>query len=448
MKTINALTTSLCMLALIALPLTGCKDHHDHHDHDHASHAHHDHDGHDHGHPHQPPAAKAAASSQPAPAASHDDSKDHADEIRLTSQAMERWNITLAKAGKQQLAEVFTVPARVSYNLDHVAHVGSLVSGRVSAIHARNGDDVTQGSVLLEITSPELGQVQSDYLQKHAAIAIAESTLHIVTTLHDNARKLHQESQGIALSEVQKREADMLMAQASLDSARHALTAVKNQLMLMGMDDASIARLLETRQIDPKLEVRTPITGRVIQRSVTLGEAVSPDRDALLTIANLDTLWVLADVPERYVGKAARQDAVTIHTPGLPDRTVQGQISHIASELDPATRTLEVRIEISRADALLKPGMFVHADITLGQQDEAALAIPESAVQTIDGQSCVFVPIPGEPFTFQKRVVKLGPQVGRLLPVISGLKEGESFVATGSFILKAELGKAGAGHEH
>ncbi len=440
-----AFNLTLASLLAFSLLASGCKDSHNHDHDDHSGHSHAEGDGHDHGPKKPTPAATPAK-----PDAGHDDHNhdDHQDEIRLTPQAIERWNITLAQAKVQPLTETFTVPARVSYNLEAIAHVGSLTSGRVSAIHARTGDQVKQGDVLLEISSPELGQAQSDFLQKRAAITAAESSLRIATTLHDNAKKLHQDTQGIALSEVQKREADMLTADAALKAAHNAIAAAKNHLLLAGMDEPAIHKLIETDSIDPRVLIRSPLTGRVIDRSVAPGEAISADRDALFIIANLDTLWVLADVPESYIGKVEKQGLVTIHAPASPQRKIQGTISHIAPELDPATRTLSVRIEISHAESLLKPGMFVQADITSGDKGAPILAIPESAMQTIEGQPCIFVPVPGEPNTFTKRVIKLGPQVGRLLPVVDGLKEGETFVATGSFILKADLGKSGAGHEH
>jgi cobalt-zinc-cadmium efflux system membrane fusion protein len=94
--------------------------------------------------------------------------------------------------------------------------------------------------------------------------------------------------------------------------------------------------------------------------------------------------------------------------------------------------------------------MFLRAEISssTGEAPPAVIAVPEDAVQTVEGSPSVFVPVKGEKNTFSKRVVAIGPAVGGMVPVLSGLKEGQSIVASGSFILKAEIGKEGAAHEH
>jgi cobalt-zinc-cadmium efflux system membrane fusion protein len=98
----------------------------------------------------------------------------------------------------------------------------------------------------------------------------------------------------------------------------------------------------------------------------------------------------------------------------------------------------------------LRPGMFCRVEISAGEgaAGEAVLAVPDDAVQTVEGGPAVFVPVAGEDDTFAKRAVTVGKPVGGWVPVLSGLKEGEPVVVGGSFILKADLGKSGAAHEH
>ena len=123
----------------------------------------------------------------------------------------------------------------------------------------------------------------------------------------------------------------------------------------------------------------------------------------------------------------------------------------ITPELDQMTRTARVRVEVPNPDAKLLPGMFATAQISaVGSAggDEPVIAVPEEAVQIVEGEPAVFVPVDGEPNTFAKRPVGVGKPIGGLVPIFAGLKEGEKFVARGSFILKAEIGKEGAAHEH
>ena len=133
----------------------------------------------------------------------------------------------------------------------------------------------------------------------------------------------------------------------------------------------------------------------------------------------------------------------------------EGTVAFIAPVVDPTTRTAQVRIEVPRAalgNGAMKPGMFAQVEIVAaepgGAEPVPQVAVPQEAVQTVEGGPAVFVPVAGEPNTFQKRALSVGPAVGGLVPVLAGLVEGERFVEAGSFILKAELGKGSAAHEH
>jgi len=132
---------------------------------------------------------------------------------------------------------------------------------------------------------------------------------------------------------------------------------------------------------------------------------------------------------------------------------IDGTVAFIAPRVDPATRTVQVRIDVATAPGggtTLRPGMFAQAEIATAVAGGAAaqVAVPEDAVQQVAGGPAVFVPVKGEPNTFAKRPVTVGRPVGGMVPVLSGLAPGEEFVSRGSFVLKAELGKEGAAHEH
>src|SRR5262249_27186648 len=118
-------------------------------------------------------------------------------------------------------------------------------------------------------------------------------------------------------------------------------------------------------------------------------------------------------------------------------------------------RTAQVRIDVTQSAGetfRLRPGMFAVAEIAASSPDRASpgavLAIPEEAVQSVEGGTAVFVPVAGEANTYAKRPVTVGAAVGGFVPVLSGLGENEAYVAAGSFILKADLGKSAAKHEH
>lgn len=391
----------------------------------------------------------ASADEQIKPASAEADGKKHADEVKLTPEAMNKYDIKIGPVTKQVLTPTFVAPARVAFNAETMAHVGAAVRGRATEIKARVGDTVKKGDELLAVESPELGQAQSDFLQKRTAVEVALAAIEPAKKAYERARSLHEKSEGIALAEVQKREAELKAFEGAHKSAVAATTAAENALHLMGMDQPAVDVLAKTSEINPRYAIRAPLDGQVIEREVTLGELVSPEKESLLILANMNTLWVLADVPEARLADIAVGAKATVQVSALKGDGFTGTVSQIALSIDPETRSARVRIEVSNGHTTLRPGMFARVWIAMGSKNgEAVLAIPEEAVQTVERESAVFVPVEGEENTFAKRPVEVGSSVGGMVPLLSGLKPGEKLVINGSFILKAELGKNEAAHEH
>jgi cobalt-zinc-cadmium efflux system membrane fusion protein len=414
-------------------------DGHGHHEKDAHGHDEADAHGHDekdgHGHAQEKPAAEG----------------EHGEEVKLTAEGAKKAGIRIETVRKHALVDTIQAPARVTFNAEGMAHVGTPLSGRVSQIKVKIGDKVHEGDALLIVQSPDLGQVQSDYLLQRMAVETAGPAVDLAKAAHERAKALYAESQGIALTEVQKREAEYKASRGAQLAAQAQATAAENRLHLLGMDQQAVQALETSKEITPHYTVRAPIRGQVIEREATLGELVNPDREALLILADMSTLWVLADVPESRLSHVALGAKAQVTVPALPGKPLEGTVTFIAPALDPNTRTVSVRIEIEGNGHGLRPGMFAQAVITESGGDgrhEPVLAIPEEATQWVEGELVVFVPVEGEENTFAKRPVKVGPAVGRLLPVVSGLKEGDPFVAAGSFILKAEHGKSSAEHVH
>jgi cobalt-zinc-cadmium efflux system membrane fusion protein len=385
----------------------------------------------------------------------HDEHDDHAhaehtDEVRLSPEAIQRYGIRVEPAATHTLTPTLLAPARVVYNPEHMAHVGAPLTGRVAEFRARPGDPVQKGDPLLVIESAELGEAQSDFLQKRAAARAAAPAVALARNAHERAAALYDKSQGIALTEVQKREAESRAAEAALLTAQAAATAAENRLRLYGMNDHEIAAVLARDGIDPRLTITAPIAGQVLERAVTLGQRVGPDREALLVLANLETLWVLADVPEMRLAEVSTGAPALVTVGPAGSAPLEGEVAAIAPALDPATRTAQVRVVVRPGPGTLRPGMFARVEIRTQPRGHAArvLAVPDQAVQTVEGGPAVFVPVEGEPGAFARRAITAGRAVGGMVPVLSGLAEGEPYVAAGSFLLKAELGKGSASHEH
>jgi cobalt-zinc-cadmium efflux system membrane fusion protein len=375
----------------------------------------------------------------------------HVDEVKLAPEVIQRYGITIETVSAREMKPTVTAPARVSFNTDAMAHVGSVVKGRAIEIKVRVGDSVKKGDDLLIVESPDLGEAQSDFLQKRTAVSVAESAIEPAKSAAERAKTLYDQSNGISLGELQKRVAEQRAAEGALKTAQAALTAAENKLHLMGMDQRAVETLAKAGVIDPRFTIRAPLDGQVIEREITLGELVAPEKDALLVLANMKTLWVIADVPEAQLRNVAIGAKARVSIPAVSDEAFDGKVSLISPTLDPNTRTAQVRIEVSNGHNL-RPGMFATAQIAAAssstQPAARALSIPEEALQTVEGSPAVFVAVEDEPNTFVKRPVATAKPVGGFVPVLNGLKEGERIVVRGSFLLKAELGKGEAAHEH
>ncbi len=409
------------------------------------------------GHSHGTPAAKAEDHA----GHSHGASKEeHTDEVTLTPDAITRYGIKVEAAQLWALRPTIVAPARVAFNTEAMAHVGSPLRGRAVDVKARLGDMVKAQQELVIVESPELGEAQADFLHKKTAVITAGPAAELSKAAWDRAKGLFEQSQGLSLTEVQKREAEYKAAVASVQAAESAALAAENRLHLLGMTQSAVAELSSKGTLTPRFAIRAAIDGQVVEREVTLGELVSPDRESLMVIADTRTLWVLADVPQETVmGVMLGARAwVTIgslsaaEVAGQPAHRFEGTVSFIAPSIDQSNRTAQVRIDVPATTLMLRPGMFAQAEIVLaasdGSEPAPIVAVPLEAIQTVEGGPAVFVPVHGEPNTFAKRSVKIGLRVGGLVPITSGLIDGEQVVSSGTFILKAELGKAGAAHVH
>ena len=368
--------------------------------------------------------------------------------VQLTPTAIEANGVRVEKAVKRELRPTFRVPAQVAFNKDRMAHVGCPVKGRVAELSVKLGEDVAQGAALFVIESPELGEAQSDYIQKRSAAQTAVAPVDLARNSYERAKGLYEQTQGIALTEVQKRETEYRSSQAVLQAAQTAEQAAANRLQLLGMSPEALARLGAGGVVDPHFTIRAPIAGQVIEREVTLGELVGPEREALLVLADVTRPWVLADVPESKLRDVAVGAQARVLAGAEETHWCEGLVGFISPALDPSTRSVRIRIDVTDRHPELRPGVFAQAEITSAGNHVLAVAVPEGAVQTIEGETVVFVPVADAGGAFEKRAVRVGPAVGDLLPVLSGLGEGESYVAAGTFVLKAELTKGSGGHDH
>jgi cobalt-zinc-cadmium efflux system membrane fusion protein len=331
--------------------------------------------------------------------------------------------IAVATAQTARLAGDIQLVGTVAFHEDHYAVVGPLVAGRVSRLAAGAGDRVKRGQVIAEIESAEVGQARADLLAAKARFAAAEANLRRESDLAD--RKISSE-----------RERELAQAQWATEQAN--VRAAVMRLRAIGLTQSDVDRTQAPRGDEGgAVAMRAPIDGTVIERKVTLGQAVERATDAF-TIADTSHVWVALDLYEKDLFRVSVGQPVELLTESRPGETFRGRVGFIVPVIDPATRTAKVRLEFPNPNGALQAGQLVTAKILAdaGHGAPEVLAIPRSAVEQVDGKAIVFVENSGG---FERRDVLTGRSGGDRVEIRDGLRQGERIAVQGAFLLKSEL---------
>jgi len=310
---------------------------------------------------------------------------------------------------------------KILANENHLAHLSSRVPGRIVSVQANLGDRAGIGDRLLVIDSAELGEAQLGYRKAKARLFVADKSFERAKMLLDRG--------AIGTADYQKRQAEYETAQADLYES-------EEKLHLLGMTEREIARL--TGRKLPHAEVaqvplRAPFAGEVIERNATVGEVVDPNK-VLFTIADLSTLWVQADFPEQQASRLKVGMTIEMRVRAYPGEVFTGRVFYVGAVVDPTTRTVMARSEVTNPDRRLRPEMF--AEVNLLAEEQPMLSVPRAAIQQAGDQRIAFV-VRG-PRRFERREVTIGQESGDYAEVKGGLTEGEEVVTQGSYALKSE----------
>jgi len=343
-------------------------------------------------------------------------------EVHLDADALALSDVSLGVAERVN-AGGLRVTGAITYDQNLVSHVGPKTQGRVTEMRADLGTRVTGGQELAHLESPEVGTTRAELGESEALLAIAQETFDRETRL---------EAQGVS----SRRE--VLVAEAALRTIEARRRSAEERLRLYGAP---------AHGDGGHFDVVAPYDGVVVERHAARGEVVGPE-DQLFTIADLNRLWIELDVFERDFSRVAVGQAVDVTTAAWPGRSFPARIVYVGDILDARSRTARARVEIDNRDGALKPGMFATAFVrTAGA--ETVVGVPRDAVQNVEGSDIVWVP-GDEPGAFVATPVLLGEELpGGMVEIVSGLREGDAFVVTGAFTLKAELAKGEfGGHGH
>jgi cobalt-zinc-cadmium efflux system membrane fusion protein len=227
-------------------------------------------------------------------------------------------------------------------------------------------------------------------------------------------------------------------AAAVLAAAKASVVAAESELAALGSGAESGG--------GASMNLRAPVSGVVLERRAVLGRFVEAG-EMLFRVGELSRVWVTVHAFERDAVRVNVGSTAEVILPAFPGREFAGSVTLVGTEVEAASRTLPVRIEVANPDGLLKPGMSVTARLVVGTPGDAVLVVPAVSLQRLHNDWVVFIPR-GET-AFEARQVGRGRDLGNSVEVLSGLTAGETVVVDGAFLLKAEAEKAsGGGEEH
>jgi membrane fusion protein, heavy metal efflux system len=303
----------------------------------------------------------------------------------------------------------------VAYNGFHTTPVITQVSGPVVRIIATPGQKVRARQPLLYVSSPEYSQLRVSFLKARTASALADKN-------YQRARDLYQHH-AIA-------ERDLLQAESDHNQAQADLQASEQGLRVVGVPSPET---VAKSTLTPEIPVLAPIAGEVVERSVAPGQVVQAGTTQCFTISDMRTVWVLANVYQNDLAFVHQGDLVTIQTDAYAT-SFPGKISYLGAALDPATHTLQARIDTDNPGERLKKDMYVTVIIQAGAITNALL-VPDAAVLR-DSENQPFVYAVVGQNQFGRRQVTLGESHNGKTEILSGLHAGESVVGDGSLFLQ------------
>src|SRR5581483_4338763 len=258
------------------------------------------------------------------------------------------------------LTRTLRLTGAVAYNNFRTTPVITQVSGPVSRIVVVPGQHVKQGEPMLYVASPDYSQLRTNYLKAKDAYALAQKAYARAQDLYQHKAIAEQVLEQAASAEVQ--------AGGDLASAQAALK-------VLGITDPDALV-----QAPPTFEVpvKAPIGGEVVEQDVAVGQLIQPGSTQCFMLSDTSNVWVLVNVYQNDLPFVRVGDAVSIHTDAYP-QVFRGRISYVAASLDPATRTLQARIETANPGEKLKKDMYVTATVSAGKISQA-IVLPDAAV--------------------------------------------------------------------
>lgn len=345
--------------------------------------------------------------------------------------------VELEIVAPQQIAGAIAATGKVLVPEDRVASIGPVHEGRIVNLYAGQGSVVRKGQKLAELESADIDQAEADYLKALAdyenATRTSAAEVKFAQANYDRTKMLYEKTI-TAGKNLQQAEHDLELAKAtaasSVAGARVAMANARRHLLILGLKDSAIDALASKPNLASVFSLNAPISGVVVERNATVGATVGSDA-SVFKIIDTSSVWVDANVFEKDLGRVRRGQEVRVTVPAFPGVAFAGRVILISSVVNPETRGVQVRTEVSNADGRLKPDMFANVEIVTDVR-RAAISLPESAVLDDGGHKVVFVQTDKG---YEKHIVTTGIQNGDRVEILDGLQAGDKVVVKGNYLL-------------
>ena len=341
--------------------------------------------------------------------------------IPSDSPLLTRIRVEAIQSKRVALDEV-VAPGKIESNPNRISRVSMPVAGRVKRVMVGIGDSVNQEQALIAIDSPEIGAAISSYRQGQARVSQTEAALAKAEADLARAQDLFA-NRAVAQKEVLSAQASLALAKSDLQQVQAGLEETGRKFRLYG---------LSPEDRNPEILVRAPLSGKIMEIGVAAGEYRNDTSAPLLTIADLSSVYMAADVPETQIRLIHKGEAVAITLAAYPGEVIPAQVMRIADIVDAQSRTIKVRAEMKNPGGRFRPDMF--GEIRHEETFREVPLVPAGAVIQSDKRSIVWrEKSAGE---FEAVAVTFSRQVDGRVPILSGLKAGDRIVTDGAMLLQ------------
>lgn len=346
--------------------------------------------------------------------------------VRMDEAKVKAAGIEVRTAGPASIRSILQLQGEIQFNQDRVAHVVPRLAGVVVKASKNLGDQVRKGELLAVLESQTLADLKSEHHATQARLELARGTF-------EREKRLWEEK-------ISARQ-DYLASRQALTEAQITHRNAEQKLLALGLTHEAVMRSSGADGLT-RYEIRAPLDGVVTEKHLAVGEAVKEDA-SIFTIADLSTVWAEMTIYPKDLAAVKLGQKVMVRVSAL-NAQAEGRVSYVGSLIGEQTRSAKARVTLPNPDRSWRPGLFVTVDLV---QDETKVpvAVSVDAIQTYRDWKVVFGRF-GD--VFEARPVELGRSDGKTVEIVSGLAAGTSYAATNSFVLKADLGKAGASHDH